>query len=370
MGRKITKMATKITRTTKPSSLGLFVFFVAFVFFVFFVAPFLIFVATVRAQTPAVPTATTLRCLEPVEGVRWERWMGTGDATLNAWCASVGKPIMRSPPFVAPGEITELQVVTWNVHVGGGRAETFIQHLVGEATSHGRGVVLLLEETYRAGTDVPESYPDLEVPKSIRPRRPAPDIAALAEQFDLFAAYVPSMRNGSATNVSQREDRGNAVLSTEPLTDVTAIELPFGRQRRVAVAATVTPRGSRAKPLRVIAFHVDRGDHGVMQAAALAATVKTLSTARTMPLVVGGDSNSRKGLRDPAVASLSAQIHREDECGTGRTFRRAMRVDVLFTARLDFMFSTLDDFGIRRTCQTLSNPMGSDHVPLMMTITY
>jgi endonuclease/exonuclease/phosphatase family metal-dependent hydrolase len=353
-------MGTKITKITKWN---------CFVSFVFFVAPFVL--AVLRAQTPAVPAAPALRCLETVEGVRWERWMGTGDATLDAWCASVGKPIMRSPPFVAPAEITELQVVTWNVHVGGGRAETFIQRLIGESASHGRGVVLLLEETYRAGTDVPESYPtDLDVPKSIRPRRPAPDVAALAERFDLFTAYVPSMRNGAATNASQREDRGNAVLSTEPLTDVTAIELPFGRQRRVAVEATVTPRGSRAKPVRVIVFHVDRGDRGVRQAEALAARVKAVSATRTMPLVVAGDSNSRKGLRDPAVASLSAQIHREDECGTGRTFRRAMRADVLFTARLDFMFSTLDDFGLTRTCQTLEDAMGSDHVPVAMTITY
>ena len=333
------------------------------------IVSFSVHVAT-QEQSPAVPAEPVLRCLEPVEGVRWERWMGTGDATLDAWCASVGKPIVRSPPFVAPADLTELQIVTWNVHVGGGRAETFIRKLIGEAASHGRGVVLLLEEAHRAGTDVPESYPDLEVPKAIRPRRPAPDIAALAEQFGLFAAYVPSMRNGSATNVSQREDRGNAVLSTEPLTDVTAIELPFGRQRRVAVGATVTPRGSRAKPLRVIAFHLDRGNHGAMQAEALAATMKTLSAASTMPLVVGGDSNSRKGLRDPAVASLSAQIHREDACGIGRTFRLPLRLDTLVTGRLDFMFSTLDDFGLTRTCQTLDDAMGSDHVPVTMTIRY
>jgi len=294
--------------------------------------------------------------------------MGTGDATLDAWCASVGKPVMRLPAFVTPAEITELQIVSWNVHVGGGRAETFIQELTGESASHGRGVVLLLQETYRSGIDVPESYPpDLKVPRSIRPRRPAPDIAALAEQFDLFAAYVPSMRNGAATNVSQREDRGNAVLSTEPLTDVTAIELPFGRQRRVAVAATISPRGSRAKPIRVIVFHFDRGDRAA-EAEALATRVKALSEAGTMPLVVAGDANSKNGLRDQAIAVMTAQIHREDACGTGRTFRLPLRIDRVFTGRLDFMFSTLDDFGVKWTCQTLRSPMGSDHVPLRMTL--
>jgi endonuclease/exonuclease/phosphatase family metal-dependent hydrolase len=181
---------------------------------------------------------------------------------------------------------------------------------------------------------------------------------------------VPSMRNGPATSVSQREDRGNAVLSTEPLTDVTAIELPFGRQRRVAVAATVTPRGSHAKPIRVIVFHFDRGDHGVTQAEALAAKVKARADANTIPLVVAGDLNSRKGQRDPAVASVSAQIHPEDACGTGRTFRLPLRTDVLVTKRLDFIFSTLGMFGLTRTCQTLDDAMGSDHVPVIMTVQF
>ena len=64
------------------------------------------------------------------------------------------------------------------------------------------------------------------------------------------------MRNGSATTLEEREDRGNAVLSTEPLSDVLAIELPFGKQRRVAVAAIVNPRSTLA-PMRVVAAHFD-----------------------------------------------------------------------------------------------------------------
>ena len=72
------------------------------------------------------------------------------------------------------------------------------------------------------------------VPKAIRPRRPTTDVRDIAEQFGLSVAYVPSMRNGPATALSEREDRGNAILSTEPLLDVRAIELPFGKQRRVA----------------------------------------------------------------------------------------------------------------------------------------
>ena len=50
--------------------------------------------------------------------------------------------------------------------------------------------------------------------------------------------YVPSMRNGPEL----QEDRGNAIVSTEPLIDPIALELPFERQRRVAIGASVQVR--------------------------------------------------------------------------------------------------------------------------------
>ena len=176
------------------------------------------------------------------------------------------------------------------------------------------------------------------------------------------------MRNGPATNASEREDRGNAILSTEPLRDVVAIELPFGRQRRVAIAATVVPRGSHAKPIRVVVLHFDRGHAHDAQAAALAARVKRFVDEKTMPLVVAGDLNSAKGIHDEAVAALSDVVHREDACGTGRTMRWPLRLDVFFLHRLDFMFSTFDDAGHARTCTTLKKTFGSDHVPVVMDV--
>src|SRR5262245_36866650 len=175
----------------------------------------------------------------------------------------------------------------------------------------------MLEEAFRGGWDVPESFPrGMNVPHAIRPRRPTSDVVGLATQSDLWVAYVPSMRNGSATSVSEREDRGNAILSTEPLRDVVAIELPFGRQRRVAIAATVVPRGSHIKPIRVVVLHFDRGPARDAQAAALATRIKMWVDEKTMPLIVAGDLNSAKGIRDEAVGTLSNVVHREDACGT------------------------------------------------------
>ena len=51
------------------------------------------------------------------------------------------------------------------------------------------------------------------------------------------------MRNGPEL----REDRGNAIISTEPLLDPFALELPLARQRRVALGAAVRSRRARAR---------------------------------------------------------------------------------------------------------------------------
>jgi len=341
-----------------------------------FVRVLLIIALALGARTAAQSSAPpALACLEQVEGIAWSHEeheahedRHSADPRLDDTCASVGKPVFRSPAYVADADITALRIVSWNINVGAGRADALIPQLLEQAGSR-TGVVVLLEEAFRAGWDVPDSYPRrLRVPHAIRPRRPTLDVVALAAQSDLWLAYVPSMRNGTAVSPSQREDRGNAILSTEPLRDVTAIELPFGRQRRVAIAATVVPRGSRSRPIRVVVLHFDRGHAHDAQAAALAARVKAFVDQKTMPVVVAGDLNSAKGIHDRAVAALGDVVHREDACGTGRTMHWPLRLDVFFLQRLDFMFSTLDDFGLARTCATLKHTMGSDHVPVVMEV--
>jgi endonuclease/exonuclease/phosphatase family metal-dependent hydrolase len=297
------------------------------------------------------------------------RWTGSGQETLDAWCESVGPPAVLSSGQ-EPGAVTRLVIVSWNIHVGGGRVEDLLSRLWSDEAARGRtGTILLLEEAYRAGEDVPAAYPPgLRVPSAIRPGRPGLDVVALARTYNLSLAYVPSMRNGPATDLLEREDRGNAVLSTEPLSDVRAIELPFGRQRRVAIAATVTPRGSAARPLRVIVTHFDTNGDRVAQAEALGQSITDLGE---MPLVVGGDLNARQGASDGAVRAVSRYIPLES-CGSGRTTRWPLRLDLFafFLGRLDYMFSTLENHGVRRGCETLSNAFGSDHLPVLMTVEY
>lgn len=50
--------------------------------------------------------------------------------------------------------------------------------------------------------------------------------------------------------------------------------------------------------------------------------------------------------------------------------RSGWRLDALSTGRLDYAFSTLDQFGMTSTCETLGKTMGSDHVPVVMTVRY
>ena len=201
----------------------------------------------VHAQAATVPLAASdaitepLSCLEPVDGLTWMRWTDNR-ASLDMWCHSVGSPVVeRHAP--ATGDIAGMRILSWNVNVGAGRLEALLPHLLDEAAADGLGLTILLQETFRTGEHVPEAYPPaLRVPKAIRPRRPAMDVHDIAEQFGLSVAYVPSMRNGPARDLIDREDRGNAILSTEPLVDVRAIELPFGKQRRVAITALIQPR--------------------------------------------------------------------------------------------------------------------------------
>ena len=189
---------------------------------------------------------------------------------------------------------------------------------------------------------------------------------ALARDLGLSLAYVPSMRNGSSADVRLRADRGNAILSTEPIEDVAAVELPFGKQRRVAVAATIRLRDWTGPPLRLVSFHLDTNGTRVRQAEALAGYLRALTDDYTV--IAGGDLNSFHGQRDRAFAPLDSALGVEP-CGTRQTHTWPFRLDRLafFRGRIDFLFGFRPG-SLDRTCRTLSSGAGSDHRPVVMTI--
>lgn len=293
-------------------------------------------------------------------------WVGSGsDPRLEAWCAQVGSPVVvpvQPDPAVAPRAIV---VLSWNVHVGGGRVMDVVDWIrkKAEAEAGPVGFVLLLQETYRQGGDIPRYAAGTPVPGAIRPVRPTPDVAALGRYLNMSVAYVPSMRNGKGDDGPlEREDRGCAVLTTEKMSDVHAIELPFGKQRRVAVMATITPRGM-LPAMRVMSAHFDTGFIGVKhqrrQAEALAAHLIELAAHTSPPLLMGIDANVKHGTSDYVIKQLQRAIPLVESCDT--------RPTMPFLLRFDFLFSTLDPSRLR-ACETLPHKYGSDHKPKVLRI--
>lgn len=202
--------------------------------------------------------------------VDWYVPARTGDQeTLAEWCSTVGPPVIDALPSTdfadAPGSDT-LTVVIWNLHGGSGDLLSFIESeldlscsdappVIGDSFEH---FVLVLQEVYRRSNEVPLLGAGSTVPGPLKEKaRPGErlDVVEVSRRCGLSLFYVPSMRNGDTEHDDGREDRGNAILSTLPLSDPIAIELPFEAQRRVAAGATVhSPAGDS---LRLVSVHLD-----------------------------------------------------------------------------------------------------------------
>ena len=348
-------------------------------------APLCIFIASLVAGCAASratiadlpPARTSIDCRTPIalagnrssEPIAWIAPLDQHDR-LDAWCATTGPPVVEPLPARLPDAasgIDALAVVTWNLHGGAADLGELVRRLKAGSLTNGRRVerfVLLLQEAYRADRAVP----DAPVP-GVRPPRPVgvggfsrADVVLWAESLGLALYYVPSMRNGPPP--ATQEDRGNAILSTEPLSNFEAIELPLERQRRVAIAAAISGRSPAGTPwtLRVVSAHLEssaparklwvlatgprhRQAHGLLDA---------LEPDR--PIVLGGDFNSWFGSWEPAYRTVAAalpDISRRDGRATyGRIFR------------LDHLFSRLPD-GWSVTVARLDDRMGSDHFPIL-----
>jgi endonuclease/exonuclease/phosphatase family metal-dependent hydrolase len=283
---------------------------------------------------------------------------------LSAWCQSVGPVVVNPPPAIEPAaDIGRdgLIVATWNVHEGGGDLEQFLtsfRHTSGSTGSEVH-IVVLVQEAIRRGDAVPVTIPpDVNPPRRIRPHGRVPsDVVAVARRTGMWVAYIPSMRNGA--QVDDREDRGCAILSTLPLSDTVGIELPWVRQRRVAVMATVNARrGSEPWRMKVVSVHLENRQRRVQQAAAFGRLLDDMKSTGT-PIVVGGDLNTWWGSGERTVREISDVIPRANECGDRPTFR--------FRRQLDYLFTNLPQ-SARDSCEILDSSYGSDHRPTILRI--
>lgn len=302
---------------------------------------------------------------------------GDADSTnaLAHWCATVGPSVYMTaaaPQAPLPASPGELAIVSWNVHVGGGDLLEFIAALRSGAFTSGERVqhfVLLLQETFRSGHDIPPLLASrVDVPPRIAPGDAARrlNVLAVARETDLYVFYVPSMRNGDGSG-RLAEDRGNAILSTVPLSALTAIELPYARQRRVAAAATISGISPDGHPwqLRVVSAHLD-ATAGVRSLWLFSSELRERQVAHLLealnddlPIVMGADLNTwAGGPREPAVVALQRAFP-ASEVTNDPTFRFGLILDYVFT-RLPATW--------RSEATPLDTRFGSDHHPLLARI--
>src|SRR5256885_129377 len=303
---------------------------------------------------------------------------------LDEWCRAVG-PAFVSRAFrrEAAPRIDDRVVVSWNVEVGGGDIETLLDYVRDESHPN-RQIVVLLQEAYRDGSLVPPVPPGVSVPRRIAPAPPSgarASVIDVAERRGLFLFYAPSMRNGSGEAPAPAEDRGNAILSTLPLNDLAAIELPFEHQRRVAVAATVDviDRSGKLSRVRFVAAHLDarsswrRGAFfwfgRMRQAAALLKGIARLdrraaaSPYAQTPTILGGDFNSWLGELEPDVRLARSRFPQTPPPPARVTFPLVGAIGV----HLDHLFFSLPD-GWRAEVSRLPRRWGSDHYPIAATL--
>jgi endonuclease/exonuclease/phosphatase family metal-dependent hydrolase len=287
---------------------------------------------------------------------------------LRAWCDAVGPAISFSPDEQIsrkPG--ARILVVNWNVAVGKARIEELIRILSAEEVRKGYpepSFVLLLEETFRRGADVPRQFPTrAKVPRRIDHSSNAQDIQQLARHLQWWMFYAPSMRNGR----QDAEDRGNAILSSLPMEGFMAVELPFQYQRRVAVLATVLDAG---KKLRVAAAHFDTrapvlkgfffGGSAARkrQALGLRAVLGSIREPST-PMIFAGDLNTVEGPTEASVGVLAEVLPRL-ACEGKRTH--------VLRLTLDHMFAYVPNDWEVQNCERGDDRLGSDHHPLVLPL--
>ncbi len=314
-------------------------------------------------------------------------WNGSAEARdiekNNLWCRTVGRPVFRAPGprLDEVNRVDSLAILTWNINLGGGDVVAFLAEELGytcdpDERGDRRGdqrtdrelpfhFVILLQEVYRLSPTLPEVPPGPTIPWRIDSEPPPGglrDIVGVAERCGLALLYVPSARNGHSEPGRQPEDKGNAILSTLPLTDLAAIELPFEASRKVAVVATV--RGPGGERTRVASVHLELSSTLVRtlisgnatrlrQAMGLAEALEATESSVT---VVGGDFNTWSATE--ATLKRLALHFPDSPPWDGRPTRGPFPTDHI-------LFRTLQGRGIdlvEDSYRRFEETYGSDHV--------
>lgn len=270
--------------------------------------------------------------------------------------------------------LDDITFISWNAHLAEGELDRLISGLKAGDLTGGKPVthfVLLVQELYRRGDAVPEFDARNRSAFAIRPRDPdVADIDDHAAELGLSIFYVPSMRNGPEL----REDRGNAIISTEPLLDPIALELPLARQRRVTLAAAVNVQTAEGvRPLQVVDAHLEPlsspktlwvfhnpRPHQVRAILNLLDEPR-FTNAANAGVVLGGDFNTVKAGADEEAYHLARRW--------STSLRAEDPRDTHMMGRLDYLFFKLDG-GWTAATTRLNDRFGSDHYPVLATLSH
>ena len=287
----------------------------------------------------------------------------TDRSTLARWAAGVGPPIVRNAGTQESSSTDTLCVISWNTALGAGRVGELLASV---RAVHGNApIVLLLQEAFREGPEVPSA----KRPSVFAGRlggKDSVEIEALAADLGMNLYYVPSMRNGAPWDTD--EDRGNAILSTLPLYELSALELPFERQRRVAIAATVSGTSSSGAQwrARLVSAHFDNtvgAKRGWILGGGFARVRQTRALLEFVgdhpSVILGGDLNTWFGFREAAYTEIVRAFPDTDVTDRKATFMGLLR--------LDHLFFRLPD-GWKGSFRRAESRYGSDHYPLVGTI--
>lgn len=302
--------------------------------------------------------------------IRWLTPLDVREHTrLDAWCSGVGPALFHQTPADAEAALDEVLFVSWNVHVGHGDLERFVDDLRAGRLSDGRRprhLVLMLQEAVRS-RDVPKSIPvSASTAGRIGPAdADAVDIGRVAERLQMSVFYVPSMRDGGASASYEPADRGNAILSTIPLVNAAAIELPGDGQRRVAATADITVTiDGHATTMTLGSAHLSTrttartlwivGARGQRQEQARAIAAQTNEHAL---MILGADLNTWMGGADEPAAQDLERAFPSTPNGPREATSSIGRV-------LDYLFFRAPS-GWRPRMIRAADQYGSDHYPLL-----
>jgi endonuclease/exonuclease/phosphatase family metal-dependent hydrolase len=258
-------------------------------------------------------------------------------------------------------------IVGWNTKLGAADVAAFVKTL----PNPGAPIVLLLQEVVRAGPEVPgrlqpgagfgRRHGGASVGRGFK------EVEEIGRDLGLAVYYAPSMRNGPPS--ASDEDRGNAILSSLPLMELRAVELPFERQRRVAIAAAIAGRTTGGSPwrLRIVSAHLDNiaGPKRAFLGAEYARTRQTRALidflAGAEPTVLAGDFNTWFGFVDRAYIELARAFPDTRATDRRRTFHGLLSLDHVFYRLAS---------GWRAEFRRGDERFGSDHYPMVGTVRF